>query len=49
MPVSLATQEAEIGGFRFQANPVKKFLRPYLEKKTITKKGAGGMAQGVGP
>jgi hypothetical protein len=35
MPAILAAQEAEI---RFKASPGKLFARPYLEKKTFTKK-----------
>jgi hypothetical protein len=32
MPVTLATQEAEIRGLRFEASPGKMFKRHYLEK-----------------
>jgi hypothetical protein len=36
---------------QFEANPGKLFKRPYFggKKKTLHKKKAGGVAQGVGP
>jgi hypothetical protein len=33
---------------QFKTSPGKEFARPYLEK-TLQKKRAGGVAQGVGP
>jgi hypothetical protein len=48
-PVILATQEAEIMRIAVQIQPRKIFPRPYLEKKSITKKRAVGVVQGIGP
>jgi hypothetical protein len=51
MPIILITQEAEIrriGGSWFEASLGKQFMRPYLEKKSISKR-AEGVAQGTGP
>jgi hypothetical protein len=38
-PIILATQEAEICRIVVQSQPWADFVRPYLKKKPITKKG----------
>jgi hypothetical protein len=50
MPIILATQEAEIRKIEIQSQPgqiVHKTL--HQKKKNPSHKGAGGVAQGVGP
>jgi hypothetical protein len=47
MTAMLATQETEIRGSQFKASPSKYFIRPYLEKKKLSQKRAGGVAQAV--
>jgi hypothetical protein len=46
--IILATQEAERSGLQFEASTGKQFARPYLRKAHYNK-GAGGVAEGVGP
>jgi hypothetical protein len=49
MPVILATQEAEIRRTEVRSQPGQIVLETLSRKKTITKKRAGAVAQGVGP
>jgi hypothetical protein len=48
MPVILATQEAEIRRIVVRSQPGQ-IVCETLSRKSLTQKGAGGVAQGVGP
>jgi hypothetical protein len=49
MPVILASQEAEIRRIMVQSQPLQMVHETLFQKKPITKKRTGGVAQGVGP
>jgi hypothetical protein len=48
MPIILASQEAEIRRIAVRSQPRQTVLKT-LSQKTLHKKRAGGVAQGVGP
>jgi hypothetical protein len=47
-PILLATQEAEIRRITARRQP-KQIVRETLSQKNLSQKGAGGVAQGIGP